>query len=143
MTRTIERPQPALPIVEDITRRSFLVGGSGMHALGLAGCGSESREAASGETRRVEGYYGSMELPVEPRRLVPGYTSAMDYEADAEEYAEDRRRLTSSPLWDRLYAVKEDRAFEAGSHWHGYGPLAADLVLDDIEAALEEVSGDR
>jgi iron complex transport system substrate-binding protein len=80
MTKTIERPREAYPAIEEITRREFLVGGAGLLALGIAGCGSgEAGEEASGETRTAEGYYGPVELPVRPQRVIPGYTSAMDF----------------------------------------------------------------
>lgn len=78
MTKTIEAPGFVLPGVEDITRRDFLVGGAGLLALGIVGCGGEAENEASGETRTVDSPMGPVELPVEPRRLVPGYTTDAD-----------------------------------------------------------------
>lgn len=76
MSRTIGLP---VSEIEDITRRDFLVGGAGLLALGIAGCGSGESGEPSGETRTVESPVGPVELPVEPERLVPGYTTEIDY----------------------------------------------------------------
>jgi len=73
MTKTIEyteRGIKLLPnIVDDLTRKEFLVG-AGLIALAPA-CGSgEGGEEASGETRTVEHELGTTEVPVNPRRIV-------------------------------------------------------------------------
>lgn len=76
--KKLEAPGFVLPGVEDITRRDFLVGGAA--ALLLAGCGSAGGGSeSSGETRTVEGYYGPVELPARPRRVIAGGTFNMDY----------------------------------------------------------------
>jgi len=77
--RTIERPGIILPAVEDITRRDFFIGGAGLLALGLAGCGRGETGDSSGETRTVESPIGPVEIPVNPKRVVPGYTTEVDY----------------------------------------------------------------
>ena len=78
MTKTIQRPGPVLPGVEDVTRRDFLVGGAGLLALGLAGCGADGGGASSGETRRVQSPMGPVELPADPKRLVAIYATDVD-----------------------------------------------------------------
>jgi len=68
-----------IPGIEDVTRRDFLIGGAGLLALGLAGCGGEGAGEASTGTRRVESLMGPVDLPVRPQRVVPGYATDMDY----------------------------------------------------------------
>lgn len=76
--KNIEAPGFALPGVEDITRRDFLVGGAGLLALGIAGCGGDGGDGASRETRRVQSPMGPVELPVDLRRLVAMYAVDVD-----------------------------------------------------------------
>lgn len=77
MTKNIKVPDFTLPGTCDITRRDFLVGGAA--ALLLGGCGSGGAEGSStGETRSVEGPMGTVEVPVSPQRVVPGYTTDID-----------------------------------------------------------------
>lgn len=76
MSRTIGLP---VSEIEDITRRDFLVGGRGCWRSGSPECGSGESGEPSGETRTVESPVGPVELPVEPERLVPGYTTEIDY----------------------------------------------------------------
>jgi iron complex transport system substrate-binding protein len=70
MTKTIERGIPLPPdIVDDLTRREFLIG-AGLIALAPAcGSGGESGDA-SGETRTIEHALGTTEVPVSPKRVV-------------------------------------------------------------------------
>ena len=69
--------------MDDATRREFLIGAAGLLLLPAACGGGQGGGGADGgfssETRTVEGYYGPVELPVRPKRLIPGYTSAMDF----------------------------------------------------------------
>jgi iron complex transport system substrate-binding protein len=76
MTKTIEAPGFTLPGIEDITRRDFLIGGAA--ALLLGGCGSSGSERVSVETKTVETPAGEVEVPVNPQRVVPGYTTDID-----------------------------------------------------------------
>jgi len=72
MTKTIEytgRGIKLLPhIVDDLTRREFLIG-AGLIAL-APGCGRDDGDERSGETRTVEHALGTTEVPVDPRRVL-------------------------------------------------------------------------
>jgi len=62
-------------IVDELTRRGFLAGGLGGAALlGLAACGSSGSSAdhssAAPTTRTVQGAYGRVEVPTNPKRVV-------------------------------------------------------------------------
>jgi iron complex transport system substrate-binding protein len=99
----------------------------------------------------VEGYYGPVELPVRPRRLVPGYTSAMDFAlvlglpmaagtglfgAATEDYPEYQREAYPEKLED-LDIVQANPA--------NYEQIAAsepDCILDNV-AAFEESRYER
>jgi iron complex transport system substrate-binding protein len=131
--------------VENITRRDFIGGGAA--ALLLAGCERGQRDGSSGETRAVDGYYGEVELPTRPRRLVPGYTSAMDFAlvlglpmaagtgmfgAATRDYPEYQREAYPEVLED-LEIVQANPA--------NYEQVAAaepDCILDNVAAFEEE-----
>ncbi len=72
MAKCIERGIPLPPeIVDDLTRREFLVGGAA--ALLLGGCGSgegSGAETTSADTRTIEHKYGSTEISGAPERIV-------------------------------------------------------------------------
>jgi len=64
-------------IVDELTRRGFLAGGLGGAALlGLAACGSSgsggdhSSSSAAPSTRAVQGAYGPIDVPADPKRVV-------------------------------------------------------------------------
>ncbi|MEM8859613.1 MAG: ABC transporter substrate-binding protein [Chloroflexota bacterium] len=40
--------------------------------------------------------------------------------------------LENDPIWNTLSVVQNDNVFVAGAHWHGFGLLSAQRVLDDI-----------
>jgi len=76
-----ELPVSPGPKIEDsLTRRRFIVGGLAAELL-LGACGNpgERDEAPPREARRVASPMGPDELPARPQRLVPGYTTEMDY----------------------------------------------------------------
>ncbi|MFN3216875.1 MAG: ABC transporter substrate-binding protein [Acidimicrobiales bacterium] len=60
-------------IIEDITRREFIIGGTTLAALiAAAGCGDDDN-GASGDasaTRPVDTPWGTVEIPVSPKRIV-------------------------------------------------------------------------
>jgi iron complex transport system substrate-binding protein len=69
MKKNTEVPGLVLPGTWDITRRDFLAGGAA--AILLGGCGGSGDEtSSSGETRRVEHFAGTTEVPAEPERVV-------------------------------------------------------------------------
>ncbi|WP_279387510.1 ABC transporter substrate-binding protein [Rubrobacter taiwanensis] len=61
--------------------------------------------------------------------------AAVSEEEDADEVLDT---LLSEPLWQRNPAVREDRAYVVGEHWYGFGLVAANAVLDDLEKYLFE-----
>lgn len=82
-TLTLERPR--LYVSEaDVTRRKFIVGGAALVGLLVAGCGSDEdgppQSGAGGErrTRSVHTTLGTVELPVDPERVVAMYSTSMD-----------------------------------------------------------------
>lgn len=42
------------------------------------------------------------------------------------------RKLRADPLWSNLNAVQQDKVYEVPSRWVSVGPIAANLVLDDL-----------
>lgn len=64
------------------TRREFLIGAGSLLVLAPFGCGGDElggAEATSSRTRTVDSPYGEVELPADPQRLVPGYSTEVDY----------------------------------------------------------------
>jgi len=48
-------------------------------------------------------------------------------------------QLKADPLWSQLQVVQEDKVYEVdGNHWMGAGPIAANLVIDDLFRYLVE-----
>jgi iron complex transport system substrate-binding protein len=52
---------------------------------------------------------------------------------DGAEVADLRAALTSSPVYPTLRAVRTGAVVDVGPHWFFHGPIAAGLVLDDLE----------
>jgi iron complex transport system substrate-binding protein len=49
----------------------------------------------------------------------------------------DPEPITSSPLWNRLSAVRDGKVYEVSAEmWFGTSPFAVDWVLDDLRATL-------
>jgi iron complex transport system substrate-binding protein len=73
MTKTIEHPGIKLPpeIVDDLTRREFLIG-AGLIALAPYGCGEvgSGEEKTLGEARTIRSKYGEVEIEGRPGRVV-------------------------------------------------------------------------
>ncbi|MBF2048454.1 MAG: ABC transporter substrate-binding protein [Leptolyngbya sp. IPPAS B-1204] len=54
-----------------------------------------------------------------------------DFAADAGQDT-PLRRLKADPLWSQLKAVQQNRVYEVPGHWLGFGPIAANAVVDDL-----------
>jgi len=66
--KNTETPGIAIPDIEDITRRDFLVGGAA--ALLLSGCvGDGGEDSSSDETRPFTHAAGTTQVPVSPKRI--------------------------------------------------------------------------
>jgi len=47
-------------------------------------------------------------------------------------------QLQADPLWSQLEVVQEGKVYSVGSYWIGSGPIAANLVIDDLFRYLVE-----
>lgn len=47
-------------------------------------------------------------------------------------------RLKSDPLWSQLKAVQQNKVYEVPGYWLGFGPIAANAVVDDLFKYLLE-----
>lgn len=61
-----------------------------------------------------------------------------DKEEMAKESQTALKELKADPLWSKLNAVQQDKVYEVPGYWIGYGPTAANLVLDDLFEYLVE-----
>lgn len=69
MTVTLDRAVPLVPeIVDDVTRREFIVAGISLAAL-LAGCGGDDRPDAASASRTLQGDNGTVTVPAAPERV--------------------------------------------------------------------------
>ena len=50
-------------------------------------------------------------------------------------------QLKTDPLWYKLNAVQQNKVYEVPGYWIGAGPIAANLVLDDLFKYLVEQQG--
>lgn len=46
--------------------------------------------------------------------------------------------LKAEPLWSKLDVVQRDRVYEVPEYWMGWGPISANLILDDLFRYLVE-----
>jgi iron complex transport system substrate-binding protein len=44
----------------------------------------------------------------------------------------EKEKLKADPLWSTLTAVQQERVYEVPGYWIGNGPIAANLVIDDL-----------
>ncbi|NEQ33753.1 MAG: iron-siderophore ABC transporter substrate-binding protein [Leptolyngbya sp. SIO4C5] len=62
-----------------------------------------------------------------------------DYQPQIEQELQAQlKELQDDPLWSRLEAVQQDQVYLVGSHWIVSGPIAAQVVLDDLFQYLVE-----
>ncbi len=83
----------------------------------------------------------SLELLPDIEADVPFVYTFGGTEAEDQSVEEQLERVTSSPLWERNPAVRNDRAYVVGDYWFGFGLTAANAVLDDIEKRLANDEG--
>jgi len=153
VTKTIERPGPILPGIEDVTRRDFLIGGAA--TLLLAGCGSAGEGGSEeGATREVTYRGGSVSAPERPGRvvslwfptttnlvdlgLIPQATSDTEFafpEELREEFPEDfdpasveKLGTSDQPNLERVAALEPDLI------------LCTDFQRDELGDELEQIA---
>lgn len=55
-----------------------------------------------------------------------------DYQGDSQNQQTISQSLKADPLWLKLKAVQQGKVYEVPDYWIGFGPLAADAVVDDL-----------
>ncbi|MBW4537468.1 MAG: iron-siderophore ABC transporter substrate-binding protein [Pleurocapsa minor HA4230-MV1] len=55
-----------------------------------------------------------------------------DYHSKEDRIQHSLEQLKSDPLWLKLNAVKQGKVYQVPDYWIGYGPLAANAVIDDL-----------
>lgn len=50
----------------------------------------------------------------------------------------EKEKLKADPLWSTLKAVRQEQVYEVPGYWIGNGPIAANLVIDDLFKYLIE-----
>lgn len=55
-----------------------------------------------------------------------------DYKGDAQTQQTISQKLKADPLWLKLKAVQQGKVYEVPDYWIGFGPLAADAIVNDL-----------
>ncbi len=55
-----------------------------------------------------------------------------DYKGDTQNQQSISQSLKADPLWLKLQAVQQGKVYEVPDYWIGFGPLAADAIVDDL-----------
>jgi iron complex transport system substrate-binding protein len=55
-----------------------------------------------------------------------------DYHSKQDRIQHSLEELKSDPLWLQLNAVKQGKVYQVPDYWIGYGPLAANAIIDDL-----------
>jgi iron complex transport system substrate-binding protein len=55
-----------------------------------------------------------------------------DYSSKSDRIQNSLEQFKSDPLWQQLNAVKQGKVYQVPDYWIGYGPLAANAVIDDL-----------
>lgn len=63
--------------------------------------------------------------------------------SDSEQPQELIKNLQSDPIWNRLEAVKRGQVYVVPGYWIGFGPLAANAILNDLFKYLLEPQADQ
>lgn len=77
--------------------------------------------------------YGGVELSLENVHLLDGDLLFMEVREGATTYED-------SPLWPTLEVVKDDGVVVVGNHWQFGGAVGARHVIEDIDAALDDLA---
>ncbi len=77
--------------------------------------------------------FGTIELSAENLGLVDGDLLFLEVRQEAKGHEE-------SPLWPTLGVVQSGGVIEVGNHWEYGGATAARVVIDDIDAALDDLA---
>ena len=64
------------------------------------------------------------------------WTYGDDYHSKEDRIENSLNQLKSDPLWQQLNAVKQGKVYQVPEYWIGYGVLAANAVIDDLEQYL-------
>lgn len=73
--------------------------------------------------------------------LLDGDLMLLNSFGPADEVADLRAELEDAPLYPTLDVVQEDNVEEVGPHWFFHGPIAARLMLDDLERRFAGAGG--
>ena len=65
------------------------------------------------------------------------WTSGDDYQSSRNQKTA-LEELKSDPLWSKLRAVQQGNVYQVPGYWLGFGPLAANAVIDDLFRYLVE-----
>jgi iron complex transport system substrate-binding protein len=134
-------------IIEDISRREFIIGGTALTALIAAGCGSDSDSSTETEgteatgTRPFEHAMGTTDVPLRPQRIVSLHSTAFTWQlanlgvdsvatvysptADPTVYI----RLVDPELADRLDAAGMVSVGESEPNIEAIAALEPDLIV--------------
>lgn len=77
--------------------------------------------------------YGGIELSLENVNLLDGDLLFIEVREGATTYED-------SPLWPTLGVVQDDAVFVVGNHWEFGGAVGARHVIEEIDAALDELA---
>jgi iron complex transport system substrate-binding protein len=55
-----------------------------------------------------------------------------DYHSKQDRIQHSLEKFKSDPLWLQLNAVKQGKVYQVPDYWIGYGPLAANAIIDDL-----------
>lgn len=105
--------------------------GSILQDAGLARPASQNLDAEA--TRRKDA-----ESPIQYRisnelfQAADGDVIFLIVTPDDPDIGKTRQRLMADPLWSTLNAVQQGKVYEVQDYWIGSGPIAANLVIDDL-----------
>lgn len=60
------------------------------------------------------------------------WTYSDDFRGDTQGKQTVVENLKADPLWSQLNAVRQGKVYEVPDYWIGFGPLAANAVIDDL-----------